>query len=85
MRYVNSSALLKRYTGIEVRRNLARLLSGRSLETAKTVVEADWERTLVVALDDTTCELALKLRKQPAHERSTRSTSQRLRASVASV
>jgi predicted nucleic acid-binding protein len=50
-----------RHTRIEVRRNLARLLSGRSLETARTTFEADWERTFVVALDDTTCELAAEI------------------------
>jgi predicted nucleic acid-binding protein len=50
-----------RHTWVEVRRNLAGLLRGRSLATARTQFEADWKRTHVVELDETTCHLAADL------------------------
>jgi hypothetical protein len=50
-----------RHTRIEVRRNLALLLKGRALETASKTFDDDWERTYVVALDETTCELAAEI------------------------
>lgn len=48
-----------RHTRIEVRRNLARLLEGRALDSGRNSFEMDWERTNVVALDETTCNLAV--------------------------
>jgi predicted nucleic acid-binding protein len=50
-----------RHTRIEVRRNLARLLDGRALDHARSSFEGDWERTFIVALDETTCDLAVDL------------------------
>lgn len=53
--------LTARHTRIEVRRNLAVLLRGRALESARAGFEEDWLRTYVVALDDATCDLAAEI------------------------
>ncbi len=50
--------LTARHTWVEVRRNLARLLTGVALEEARAQFEQDFRRTLVVELDATTCEAA---------------------------
>ena len=50
-----------RHTEIEVRRNLARLLSGRSLWQGQAEFAADWARMYVVELDRTTCAIAAEL------------------------
>ncbi len=50
-----------RHSLIEVRRNLPRLLEGRSLATARSAFEVDWRRTSVVELDAETCERATQL------------------------
>jgi predicted nucleic acid-binding protein len=50
-----------RHGGVEVRRNLARLLKGRALAQAQAAFAVDWARTNVVELDVTTCELASHL------------------------
>jgi len=53
-----------RHTLVEVRRNLARLLSGRDLVTARDAFGGDWGNVTVVELDDPTCEHAAKLAEQ---------------------
>ncbi len=50
-----------RHTWVEIRRNLARLLHGRSLATARQQFERDWKRTHVVEIDEHTCKLAADL------------------------
>ena len=47
-----------RHTEIEVRRNLARLLQGESLVTAREQLQVDLENMDLVELDATTCSLA---------------------------
>lgn len=47
-----------RHTLVEVRRNLARLLSGDALAGARRQLEEDWRRLHVVELDEQTCTIA---------------------------
>lgn len=50
-----------RLTWIEVRRNLCRLLAGKSLAAALQDFGKDWDRTYVVELDEVTCSLASEI------------------------
>jgi predicted nucleic acid-binding protein len=50
-----------RHTAVEVRRNLARLLSGNDLAAAARAFDRDFERTHVVELDEATCTLAAQI------------------------
>lgn len=50
-----------RHTGIEVRRNLARLLANEALADARRFFAEDWARMHVVELDRTTCDSAADL------------------------
>lgn len=50
-----------RHTLVEVRRALARALSGPELEAARDRFAADWDRTSVVELDAGVCERAAGL------------------------
>jgi len=50
--------LTARHTIVEVRRNLARLLSGRELMAARAVFAADLNSLSVIELDEATCESA---------------------------
>lgn len=50
-----------RHTWVEVRRNLARVLSGGPLAQARRDFEEDWERLFVVELDQATCDLAAEI------------------------
>jgi predicted nucleic acid-binding protein len=60
--YVDSSALLKRYVAIvEVRRNLARLLSGRDLADARKAFAEDLASFSIIELDEVTCESAASI------------------------
>ena len=52
----DTSLLTARHTIVEVRRNLARLLEGRALATARAAFADDLEAISVVDLDETTCE-----------------------------
>ena len=47
-----------RHTIVEVRRNLARLLSGRDLAAARTAFADDLRSFSVIELDEATCESA---------------------------
>lgn len=47
-----------RHTAVEVRRNLARALTGRDLTRARESFAADWMTMAIVELDESTCELA---------------------------
>ena len=53
--------LTARHTSVEVRRNLSRLLSGRSLESARRQFVHDWARCHVIELDETTCRRAAEI------------------------
>ena len=53
--------LTARHTWVEVRRNLARLLKGNDLSEAQRYFEADFRRTHVVELDETTCVHAAQI------------------------
>jgi predicted nucleic acid-binding protein len=53
--------LTGRHTVVEVRRNLARLLEGRALASAREQFGPDWERCNVVELDETTCRHAAEI------------------------
>jgi uncharacterized protein len=50
--------LTARHTIVEVRRNLARLLDGRDLATARSAFAVDLEVLSIVELDEVTCEAA---------------------------
>lgn len=50
-----------RHTTVEVRRNLARLLDGPSLATARRQFERDWARIAVVELTPEVCDAAAEL------------------------
>lgn len=50
--------LTARYTIVEVRRNLARLLSGRDLVTARAAFADDLSSLSIIELDEVTCESA---------------------------
>lgn len=50
--------LTARHTLVEVRRNLARLLSGRDLVAARAAFADDLRAISVIELDDATCESA---------------------------
>lgn len=48
--------LTARHTIVEVRRNLARLLTGRGLAAARSAFAGDLEALSIVELDEVTCE-----------------------------
>ncbi|CAN5595315.1 type II toxin-antitoxin system VapC family toxin [soil metagenome] len=50
-----------RHTRIEVRRNLARVLTGVRLRETRGQFDDDWSHCQVVELDELTCELAAEL------------------------
>ncbi len=50
--------LTARHTVVEVRRNLARLLSGRDLAAARSAFTGDLRSFSIIELDDATCESA---------------------------
>lgn len=50
-----------RHTLVEIRRNLARLLSGSALATAREQLASDWRRVAVVELDEDLCDLAAEI------------------------
>jgi predicted nucleic acid-binding protein len=50
-----------RHTWVEVRRNLAKLLDGNDLASARTSFERDFRRTHIVELDEATCEMAAQI------------------------
>lgn len=50
--------LTARHTIVEVRRNLARLLTGRDLAAARSAFAGDLEALSIVELDEVTCEAA---------------------------
>ncbi len=52
------SLLTARHTIVEVRRNLARLLSGRDLVASRAAFAADLRSVSIIELDEATCELA---------------------------
>jgi len=53
-----------RHTVVEVRRNLARLLTARALTAAKSDFRRDFEAFAVVELDPATCELAATIAEE---------------------
>jgi predicted nucleic acid-binding protein len=53
--------LTARHTIVEVRRNLARLLSGRELATARTALAEDLRAFSIIELDEATCESAASI------------------------
>jgi predicted nucleic acid-binding protein len=53
-----------RHTYVEMRRNLARAVSGEELVTIRDVFESDWRRTTIVELDEITCRLAADIGEQ---------------------
>ena len=54
----DSLLLTARHTIVEVRRNLARLLDGRALATARSAFGRDLDALSLVELDEVTCEAA---------------------------
>lgn len=50
-----------RHTWVEVRRNLARLLSGTDLAAAQGYFASDFRRTHIIELDEATCVLAAQI------------------------
>jgi predicted nucleic acid-binding protein len=55
------SLVTARHTVVEVRRNLARLLAGRDLASARSAFAADLHALSIVELDDATCEGAAQI------------------------
>lgn len=53
-----------RHTIVEVRRNLARLLSGTALSESRSAFATDIESFAIVELDAATCELAATIAEQ---------------------
>jgi uncharacterized protein len=53
--------LTARHTIVEVRRNLARLLSGRDLAAARAAFADDLHSISIIELDDATCESAASI------------------------
>ena len=53
--------LTARHTIVEVRRNLARLLSGRDLAAARAAFADDLPSFSIIELDETTCESAASI------------------------
>jgi len=53
-----------RHTFVEVRRNLANLLSDDELVRMRALFEEDWKRFSVVELDEITCRLAADIGEQ---------------------
>jgi uncharacterized protein len=54
----DSALLTARHTIVEVRRNLARLLTGRDLAAARAAFAADLRSFSIIELDEVTCESA---------------------------
>jgi len=54
----DGSLLTARHTIVEVRRNLARLLSGRQLFTARAAFASDLRSISIIELNQSTCESA---------------------------
>ena len=54
----DGALLTARHTIVEVRRNLARLLSGRDLVAARAAFAGDLRSISIIELDEATCELA---------------------------
>lgn len=53
--------LTGRHTFVEVRRNLARMVAPTDLEAARADFAVHWARTMIVELDQVTCDLAAQL------------------------
>ncbi len=54
----DNALLTARHTIVEVRRNLARLLSGRGLAAARAAFAEDLRSISIIELDEATCESA---------------------------
>jgi hypothetical protein len=57
----DTELLTARHTVVEVRRNLARLLSGRDLVAARSAFTHDLRSFSIVELDEATCESAASI------------------------
>lgn len=53
-----------RHTYVELRRNLARVLTGEDLVRTRDAFESDWRRTTIIELDEITCRLAADVGEQ---------------------
>ena len=53
-----------RHTFVEIRRNLARMVSDQELVRLRGAFDNDWRRTTVVELDEITCRLAADIGEQ---------------------
>lgn len=60
----DSSLVTGRHTVVELRRNLARLLSGPALTESRRAFATDLESFSIVELDAATCELAATIGEQ---------------------
>jgi len=61
-----SELLTARHTVVEVRRNLARLLSGSDLAAARASFAADLRSFSIIELDEATCEAAATIAETTA-------------------
>jgi hypothetical protein len=66
----DGALLTARQTIVEVRRNLARLLSGRDLSAARAAFAEDLRSLSIIELDEVTCESAATIAERLACERS---------------
>jgi predicted nucleic acid-binding protein len=57
----DGALLTARHTIVEVRRNLARLLSGRDLTAARAAFNDDLRAISIIELDEATCESAASI------------------------
>ena len=60
----DSALVTGRHTIVEVRRNLARLLSGSPLSESRSAFAADLASFAIIELDAATCELAATIAEQ---------------------
>jgi uncharacterized protein len=57
----DSSLLIARHTIVEVRRNLAQLVAGRELASARSAFARDLEVLSIIELDEVTCDGAAQI------------------------
>jgi predicted nucleic acid-binding protein len=60
----DATLVTARHTVVEVRRNLARLLTGTALTESRKAFAADLDAFAIVELDAATCELAAAIAEQ---------------------
>jgi predicted nucleic acid-binding protein len=60
----DSAWFTARHTLVEVRRNLAKLVGPADLTEARATFDRDWARTIIIELDEGTCEEAARIAEE---------------------